>query len=712
MPATRSRRRSVAALAVVVTTTLLTGAGADAAPGTTVRVSVRPGGAESMGTAQLPSMSSDGTAVLFSYTGSDLVEGVSGNHLYLARPSSSLVTLVTQRVAGSGGVGLTDGYYIDSDGSRVAFTSNSAGITTDQDTATCVEEDGGDEVHVNCYDVFVRDVLDGKTAKVSVDPNGGEADGHSDHARVSDDGRTVVFASLASNLAPGDQTGTWDIFVRQLSADDVDQGVTRRLTTTEPGSNTGEPVISADGTTVAFWSNSSTLDPSAPAGTNLFVYDLPAQTLSAVDLGPNESFGPTLSGNGRLLGFVSYTALVPEDTNPSYDLYVHDRQTGITELVNWDDDGNSSLNADRIEVSDDGTHALFRGGAGLLPDSQTPSGQAYVYVKDLATGAVRLASLAHDGTLLNAGADTGFRSLSPDGSAVVFWSPATNAVPNDTNGTWDVFLRVLGDDAPPPTEPGDLDETLDGSGDEVSTGAEATAAVPVVASIVPPIGVTGALTVDMQDSDPAAAPSGFSFFGTQLVIEGPVATVADPYIVTFTVDVSELTVAPEDVQVFRDGAPVADCTDPADAVPDPCVESRGDTADGDAVITVRTSHFSEWALGALDYALEGPYAPVDPFPTVNTVKAGSAVPVKFRLGGDRGLDVFADGYPDTEVVACGGSADAIEQTVAATGASLTYDTTTATYTYVWRSTKGATGCRDLVLHFRDGTELTARFQLR
>jgi hypothetical protein len=38
-------------------------------------------------------------------------------------------------------------------------------------------------------------------------------------------------------------------------------------------------------------------------------------------------------------------------------------------------------------------------------------------------------------------------------------------------------------------------------------------------------------------------------------------------------------------------------------------------------------------------------APVDSPPTVNTVKAGAAVPVKFSVNGDRGLDIFAVGYP-------------------------------------------------------------------
>ena len=103
---------------------------------------------------------------------------------------------------------------------------------------------------------------------------------------------------------------------------------------------------------------------------------------------------------------------------------------------------------------------------------------------------------------------------------------------------------------------------------------------------------------------------------------------------------------------------------------------------------------------------------MDPLPTVNSAKAGSAVPVTFRLGGDRGLDVLAAGYPRTTTAGCTGTTDEVERSVSPGGATLTYDGAAGTYTWVWKTLKGSAGCRDLVLRFRDGTELTARFQLR
>lgn len=104
--------------------------------------------------------------------------------------------------------------------------------------------------------------------------------------------------------------------------------------------------------------------------------------------------------------------------------------------------------------------------------------------------------------------------------------------------------------------------------------------------------------------------------------------------------------------------------------------------------------------------------PVDNLPTLNTVKAGSAIPVKFSLGGDKGLNIFEQGYPVSQVVNCSTSAptDAIEQTVTAGSSSLSYDATTGQYTYIWKTDKGwANTCRHFTVRLTDGTDHKALF---
>lgn len=109
-------------------------------------------------------------------------------------------------------------------------------------------------------------------------------------------------------------------------------------------------------------------------------------------------------------------------------------------------------------------------------------------------------------------------------------------------------------------------------------------------------------------------------------------------------------------------------------------------------------------------------APVSPPPILNSVNAGAAVPVKFSLNGDRGLDIFAPGYPRVvELSSCGGGAGgATDPVVGAGGSGLTYDPVTGQYTYVWKTPKAWTGsCRRLELRFYDGgTEAHAWFHFR
>jgi hypothetical protein len=112
------------------------------------------------------------------------------------------------------------------------------------------------------------------------------------------------------------------------------------------------------------------------------------------------------------------------------------------------------------------------------------------------------------------------------------------------------------------------------------------------------------------------------------------------------------------------------------------------------------------------YNFAGFFQPIDNLPTINSVKAGSGVPVKFSLGGDKGLNIFATGYPKVQLTTCGsGPIDVIEETVANTTSGLQYDPATNTYTYVLKTQKSWKGhCGQLIVLFDDGTTHTASFQ--
>jgi hypothetical protein len=115
------------------------------------------------------------------------------------------------------------------------------------------------------------------------------------------------------------------------------------------------------------------------------------------------------------------------------------------------------------------------------------------------------------------------------------------------------------------------------------------------------------------------------------------------------------------------------------------------------------------------FAWTGFFQPVDNGNVLNAVKAGSAIPVKFSLGGNQGLSIFASGYPNVRQVACSSTIpiDEIEVTVTAGNSSLTYDAVAGQYVYVWKTDKAWVGtCRVLQVTLADGTPHTAYFQFK
>jgi YVTN family beta-propeller protein len=115
------------------------------------------------------------------------------------------------------------------------------------------------------------------------------------------------------------------------------------------------------------------------------------------------------------------------------------------------------------------------------------------------------------------------------------------------------------------------------------------------------------------------------------------------------------------------------------------------------------------------YSFSGFFSPVDNPPVLNSVKAGSGVPVKFSLGGDQSVSIFATGYPKSQKITCDTSAplDTIEETVTAGSSSLSYDPIADQYVYVWKTDKAwANTCRQLVAKLNDGTEHVANFKFK
>jgi hypothetical protein len=120
------------------------------------------------------------------------------------------------------------------------------------------------------------------------------------------------------------------------------------------------------------------------------------------------------------------------------------------------------------------------------------------------------------------------------------------------------------------------------------------------------------------------------------------------------------------------------------------------------------------------YDFDGFYAPVENRDAsgnfiLNAAQGGQVIPLKFRLGGDYGLDVLAEGYPKSEPIACNSQAEVngIESTAFNGGSGLSYHAGSDTYTYGWTTNRTwVDHCRQLVLKFDDGTTARANFKFK
>lgn len=339
-------------------------------------------------------------------------------------------------------------------------------------------------------DIFVHDMQNGETTRVSLAGDGTQGDGDSWAPAISADGRFVAFASSATNLVDADTNGAPDIFVHDRQTGEIAL-VSVAGDGTQGNLDSLEPAISADGSVVAFYSWADNLVPADVNGTvrDIFVHDRQTQETTLVSVagdgtqGNGNSISPAISGDGRLIVFESEATNLlgdPEnDENAASDIFVHDRQSGETRRVSVTSDGGESDGPSySAAISAGGHFVAFESPAGNLVDGDT-NGMYDVFVHDRQTGETTRVSVGPQGTVGFAPAISGdgrfvayfifesavflhdrqsgtntpvsttaagtlaggsFPSISADGQFVAFESDAGNLVEGDTNGEQDIFV--------------------------------------------------------------------------------------------------------------------------------------------------------------------------------------------------------------------------------------------------------------------------------
>ena len=352
-------------------------------------------------------------------------------------------------------------------------------------------------------DIFLRDLGAQTTTLISKAFTGGCARGAkpgsqgaplSGNPRISEDGRWLVFESLATNLVDlPDANQSMDIFAwdRQWQRMSL---ISVNLTGTAAASSRSEgPVLSPDGHWVAFVSSATNLVAGGPMSgrPEIYVRDLQAQTTSWASsnvagffggAGDFYCFNLALSANGRCLAFLaarsnSVSALAfhldlqagaatlltrgaPAESWPQIDetgrFVVFDDQNNV---FRWDAQNQSnqlvSVGVDGLQpgygisrwpaLSPDGQTIAFMSTSTNLLANFTGGGSNFfqLYTRDMAAGTTRLASIRMDGRASTADLWPSEYAFSPDGRRLAFDCRDDGLVPQDLNKNGDVFVRDL-----------------------------------------------------------------------------------------------------------------------------------------------------------------------------------------------------------------------------------------------------------------------------
>jgi hypothetical protein len=226
-------------------------------------ISVGAGGAPANGPSMRPSVSGDGLTVFFQ------TEATNMAGLPTAASGSSAKGGVSQvcGVQNSGGLGRTRGCVSIDVVTGAPGNGPSRNVAMNQNGQFGVFESDADNLVPGdtngATDVFWFS-WDGTQAtgvvRVSVGPNGEQANGPSRAPSISDDGMTVGFESEATNLVPPDTNGQADAFVKYVQTGQI-QRFASTASGAEPNGPASQVVVSGDGSTVAFGSGANNIIP-------------------------------------------------------------------------------------------------------------------------------------------------------------------------------------------------------------------------------------------------------------------------------------------------------------------------------------------------------------------------------------------------------------------------------------------------------------------
>lgn len=423
--------------------------------------SVGPDKSPGAGDSQAPALSGDGETVAF-HSGAELVHGGAlafGTQIFLRDWQTPATAKLSVNAQGQHGNTSSWNPSVSRDGTRIAFQSLASNLTADPDNGQ--------------WDIYLVDRDAGSIQRLSKNPDGAAADRASMNAAISLDGSAVAFQSWATGLVPGlpnpvcNGQNCWDIFVwspqLQPAGNHLVQ-VSIAHDGTAPDQDSITPALSADGCRVAFASRATNLlaQPVGGHSDQIWVRDLCDLAVGTVHVSratdgaaaDQASAAPVISGDGRYVAFWS-SATNLADAAPASGIYLHDLQTGATELVSILPHGTAANHArPAASISYDGGVVAFA----AAPTLSVADPDLQVYVRDRPRAETFLVSAGPEGEPAEAHSGDGLGptdlrgsdqpSLSADGTLIAFRSRAADLVAAPGEHT-QIYVALVPKGAPP-----------------------------------------------------------------------------------------------------------------------------------------------------------------------------------------------------------------------------------------------------------------------
>jgi len=347
-------------------------------------------------------------------------------------PTTALVSKDSDAVVGND---VSARSAIDASGRYIVFESEATNLASAFTT-------------LNRNHIYRKDTVTAEVVLVSSDANGLEANDGSSSPRISDDGRFVVFESLATNLSPISTGGTQQVFIKDLvdgSVDLVSRDTTGLVVANAAAEN---PDVSNDGRVIVFESNATNLsDLTTNGATQIYLKNMADDSIDMISSDTTLLSGGNGSSNRAYMSpdaqFIVFDSTagnsIVTGATATRSVYLVDMvDPNTTLLISVDSFGNQGNGASiDASVSNDGNFIAFESGASNLVAGGTILSD--IYRRDR-TGSQTLLVSTPDGLTSGNNASVN-ASISSDGTYVAFVSASTNLVFETVLGLNDIFVR-------------------------------------------------------------------------------------------------------------------------------------------------------------------------------------------------------------------------------------------------------------------------------